>query len=139
MSNTCAIIPFDQIGCLNINLISGLKKEIPFTFTRTIDAVTTPIDLSQFDEIKLNVYNSLGISSITALSKSSIDNPTELFVDGNNDLILIFGSETLPYKDNEFYYNLEFLKAGEPSEFYVQGFLKLTEKRNRLQKVITTI
>lgn len=131
---SCAIIPFDEIGCLNINLVAGLKKDVPMSFTVTVETTTTPLDLSVYSGIKMNVYNLNGTSLVPALSKSigaGIVLPT------TTQLIIEFRSETLNLP-NEYYYNLELERTGLPSEFFVQGYIKIKNIRDFVKKTITT-
>jgi len=131
---SCSIIPFDEIGCLNINVVAGFKKLIPMSFGIEVGIVTTPIDLSFYDDIILNVYNVSGTSLVPALKKQFTNGIT---LPTNFQLQIQFGAETSTLK-GEYYYNLEFVKAGQESIFYVQGHIVIKDKKDFVKKNITT-
>lgn len=131
---SCAIIPFDEIGCLNINLVAGMRKLVPLSFNITANSVVTPIDLSLYDGISLNVYNMAGTSPVPALSKTLGDG---ISLPTNTSMEIDFKEETLNLS-GEYYYNIEFLRTGFPSEFYVQGYIKIKGKKDFVKKTITT-
>ena len=81
MANVCSVIPFDEIGCLNIKIVSGFKKEIPFNFNVTVDEVVEQLNLTVFTNIKFNVYTNTNVL-VPALSKS-LGNGIELVDDFN--------------------------------------------------------
>jgi hypothetical protein len=130
-------IPFDEIASLEINLITGAKKEIPLSFTKTVDEVVEPIDLSLYANIKLNVFNTNGTTPVSALSKDMLVDNTDLYINAENELIIVFGEETSTFKNNSFYFYIEFVNApGIPSDCYLQGIINVKEKISFLPRNI---
>jgi hypothetical protein len=126
---SCAIIPFDELGCLNINLTSGFAKEIRFTLVE--DDVEIPLDI--YSDFKFNVYDQNGVTLFSSLSKKLGNG----IVKQGNTLILTLGNETKNIQGN-FYWNMEYVKpTGNPSDYYYQGFYNIQPKIRTIRKSIT--
>jgi hypothetical protein len=130
MANVCSVIPFDEIGCLNIKIVSGFKKEIPFNFNVTVDEVVEQLNLTVFTNIKFNVYTNTNVL-VPALSKS-LGNGIELVDDFNAKVTFLKETENI---SATYYWNLELIySAQEPPICYVQGNLEIKSRRAFLGK-----
>jgi hypothetical protein len=131
MSNTvCSVIPFDKIGCLNIKIVSGFRKEIPFSFNYIVDEVPEPVDLSIFSDIKFNVFTD-GNVLIPGLSKS-LGNGIELVDDFNLKVTFLKETDKI---NSVYYWNLELVPNQiDPPLCFIQGNLEIKPKRNFVGK-----
>lgn len=133
---TCKIIPFDELGCLDINILSGGAKALDFTIKIVVDNVTTIIPLAPYANHKFNIYSidrKGDIKLVPALSKEIGAGIVRV----DDTLTVTFGSETANISDR-YYWNLEHVITGQPSDFYIHGYMEIRPKSWYLAKKQTT-
>lgn len=99
----------DRQGVLNINLIQGDDKTIYLKFEEKVSNVLSPIDLTLYSEIKMDVKKRIDINETpfitwtvgTGLTISGID---------NNILELEFTQEFYESQLSQWYYDIKFVK-----------------------------
>lgn len=106
----CKSIQFPGIGCLNFNLLEGNHRDISLTFTKTIDDVTTEMDLTVYLSIHMYIVESRDDDTNVLLEKS-LGNGMSLEAD--NVLRIVFGDETFGLDCKKLYYDMLFQAEGD--------------------------
>lgn len=105
-----ASIQSDKLGVLNINLNQGDNKSVSLVFKdKDVLGVLTPIDLTQYSSIKMDIKETIDINENSFISWDII---TGLTISGDNNEILSFEFEQEFYEsqNTQWFYDLKFIK-----------------------------
>lgn len=119
-----ATIQTNKIGKLNINLIQGDTKKIQLSFKdKSPLGVLTPMDLTQYTAIKMDVKSSVNVKE-TAFISFDLDNGLTISGDDNNILEFQFGAEFYESQRTEWFYDIKFDK-GSDVLYLIKGMITI--------------
>jgi len=114
----------DITGKLNIDLIQGDNKLVKLTFNdRSPSGVLTPIDLTLYSEIKMNVKKSVNVNETAFISWLV---GAGLVISGvdNNVLEFEFKQEFNSSQLSQWNYDIKFIKGGSVMH-YINGVINV--------------
>jgi hypothetical protein len=124
-----ATLKKDQIGVLDIQLIQGNNKPVSLIFKeKDILGELTPIDLTEYSSIKMDVKRKIDVNEAPFISWEVGDGLT---ISGTDDNVLNFefAQEFFETQIIEWFYDLKFIKDTKVSHL-IKGVI-------RVQKVTT--
>lgn len=126
--STCQEIPADTIACINISLIQGNPKVIPITLQKVIDDIPTPIDLREFEDIRMTIRGVRGPSPHGDVVKSITNQQLLIGGDNFNILYITFQEgETFTWLPYNARHDILFIKTLAPRIFnhWFKGIVKI--------------
>lgn len=119
-----ATIQSNKIGKLNINLIQGDTKKIQLSFKdKSPLGVLTPMDLTQYTAIKMDVKTSVNVKETPFIS-FDLDSGLTISGDDNNILEFQFGAEFYDSQRTEWFYDIKFDK-GPDVLYLIKGMITI--------------
>jgi hypothetical protein len=119
-----AVIKSDKLGTLNINLNQGDNKSVSLVFKdKDVLGVLTPIDLTQYSSIKMDIKKRVNVNESPFISWSIGDGLT---ISGDNNEILNFefAQEFYASQLTQWVYDLKFIKAAKVSHM-INGVINI--------------
>ena len=108
-----ANIQSNKIGKLNISIIQGDTKKIQLSFKdKSPLGVLTPIDLTQYTAIKMDVKSSVNVKETPFIS-FDLESGLTISGDDSNILEFEFGSEFYDSQRTEWFYDIKFDKNND--------------------------
>lgn len=121
-----ASILSDNLGTLNINLNQGDNKSVSLIFKdKDVLGVLTPIDLTDYSVIKMDIKETIDINAI-AFINWSVGSGLTISGTGNEILSFEFKQEFNASQNSQWFYDLKFIKDSKVSHL-IKGVININK------------